>query len=125
MLSVAAVQDKNKIKEYFKENTLEFFENCGCMEAKCGKEVLGFCLYSLFEDKMTIYKIVPENDFLLADGVLRSTLHLADRRGIVNVYCTSTSESFCRKAGFIKNAEEMLLDISLLSKDCRNGCNSK
>lgn len=123
MLTVAAVKDKNRIKEYFTENGLTASEYSGCMEARCGGEVLGFCLYSLDKDEMTIYKISPENDFLLADGILRSTLHLAHRRGIANVYCTEESKTLCEKSGFIKNAEKGLLDISLLSKDCCGGCN--
>lgn len=123
MLTVATVQDKNRIKEYFTENGLEAFEDSGSMEARCGDEVLGFCLYRLSKDEMTIYKIFPENDFLLADGILRSTLHLAHRRDIVNVYCTDASKALCEKSGFIKNAEKGLLDISLLSRDCCGGCN--
>lgn len=125
MLTVTAVQDNNMVKKYFSENGLTASADSGCMEAKSDGEVLGFSLYCLKKDEMTIYKIMPEGDFLLADGILRSTLHLADRRNISNVYYTVESEAICKKAGFIKNTEKRLLDVSLLSKDCCSKCNSK
>lgn len=119
MIALAPISDKNEINRLFLENGLEFTEFSGCVKAKCGEEVLGFCLYSLDKSGIVIYKIVPENDLSLADGILRSTLHVAAERSIMNAfYSGGDIEKLCEKLGFIKDRAEKRLNINRLFESC-------
>lgn len=119
MIALAPISDKNEINRLFSENGLEFSELSGCVKAKCGEEVLGFCLYSLDINEMIIYKIVPENDLMLVDGILRSTLHIAAERSIMNAfYSGEDTEKLCDKLGFIKDRAENRLNINRLFESC-------
>mgnify|MGYP000109751889 CR=1 FL=1 len=119
MIALAPISDKNEINRLFLENGLEFTEFSGCVKAKCGEEVLGFCLYSLDKSGIVIYKIVPENDLKLADGILRSTLHVAAERSIMNAfYSGGDIEKLCEKLGFIKDRAEKRLNINRLFESC-------
>lgn len=119
MIALAPISDKNEIKRLFSENELEYSEFSGCVKAKCGEEVLGFCLYDLDENRIVIKKIAPENDLSLADGVLRSTLHVAAERSIMNAfYSGKDTESLCDKLNFVIDKEEKRLNINKLFESC-------
>lgn len=119
MIALAPLSDKAEISRLFSENGLEFTESSGCVSAKCGQEVLGFCLYDLDKTGITIYKIVPENDLGLADGILRSTLHVAAERSIMNAfYRGGDTEKLCEKLDFIKDKAEKSLKINKLFESC-------
>ena len=119
MIALAPISDKSEINRLFLENGLEFTEFSGCVKAKCGEEVLGFCLYDLDKNGIVIYKIIPENDLMLADGILRSTLHVAAERSIMNAfYSGEDTESLCDKLGFIVDSEEKRLNINKLFESC-------
>ena len=119
MIALAPISDKSEINRLFLENGLEFTEFSGCVKAKCGEEVLGFCLYDLDKTGIVIYKIIPENDLMLADGILRSTLHVAAERSIMNAfYSGEDTESLCDKLGFIVDSEEKRLNINKLFESC-------
>ena len=121
MLSLAPLTDKNKISEIFKEKGITYGEYSGCVTALCGDELLGLCLYNLDKQKMTVLYIEPLNDIPLADGILRSTLHVAAERSVMNAfYADTVPEEFLNKIGFIKNADEKSLDIDKLFKSCCN-----
>ena len=119
MIALAPLSDREEISRLFSENGLAFTESSGCVSAKCGQEVLGFCLYDLDKSGITIYKIVPENDLSLADGILRSTLHVAAERSIMNAfYSGGDIEKLCEKLGFIKDRAEKSLKINKLFEAC-------
>lgn len=118
MITVSPINDREKTAEYFKKCGCKYSEHSGCSEAVCGNETLGYGIYELDESKMTVLAIEPENGLMLADGILRSVLHLASRRGISEVYCSDKALPLCEKLGFIKSKEKKQLDISLLTKDC-------
>ena len=119
MIALAPISDRDEINRLFLENKLNFSEISGCVKAKCDGEVLGFCLYDLDKSGMTIYKIVPENDLSLADGILRSTLHVAAERSIMNAfYSGGDTEKLCDSLGFIINKEEKRLNINKLFESC-------
>ena len=51
---------------------------------------------------------------MLADGILRSALHIAAERSIMDArYAENASEELFEKLGFVKNKEEKQLDIEL------------
>lgn len=119
MITLAPSGDKNKINRLFLENGLDFSDSSGCVMAECDGEVLGFCLYDLDIKGIVVYKIVPENDLSLADGILRSTLHVAAERSIMNAYYSGEEiEKLCDKLDFIKDRVEKRLKIDKLFESC-------
>ncbi len=110
-------------KAYFEKTKLEFNANSGCVCCRDGSEILGFCLYDLDNQKMTVKYIEPLQDIALADGILRSTLHIAAERNILNAfYADTVPEDFLKKINFIKDENEKQIDIDKLFKSCCN-CN--
>ena len=91
MLTLAPLKDKDEIKAIFKEKNIVWDEFSGVVEAHDGQAVIGLCLYSLDDKKMTVLYIEPLNDIPLADGILRSTLHVAAERGIIRLSIVQSS----------------------------------
>lgn len=119
MIELAPISDRGEIKRLFSEYQLDFNVNSGCVKAVCGKEVLGFSLYNMDKCGITIFKISPENDLPLADGILRSTLHVAAQRSVMDAYYGSKSvQMLCEKLNFIKNKHEKRIDINKLFQSC-------
>lgn len=119
MISLAPLKNRQEIAEIFKEKKFEFNEFSGCVTAKNGNEILGICLYYLTNERMTVLHIEPIENIPLADGILRSTLHVAAERSIMDTfYGDGVPEEFLNKIGFIKNSETKSLDIDKLFKSC-------
>ena len=120
MLSLFPLEDKKQIADFFKSKGLLPCENSGCVVCKNGEELLGLCLYDL-SDKMVIRYIEPIEDIALADGILRSTLHVATERFVTDsFYADTVPEEFFKKIGFIKNQDEKRLDTDKLFKSCQS-----
>ncbi|MBR4973502.1 MAG: hypothetical protein IKY45_03455 [Clostridia bacterium] len=121
MLSLSPLKDREEIKEIFKQKNIEYTEFSGVVSAVCQNETLGMCLYNLTKDKMVILYIEPIADIPLADGILRSTLHVAAEKSIMNAfYADTVPEDFLRKIDFIKSDAEKTLEIDKLFKSCCN-----
>lgn len=121
MITVSPQKDKSVVAELFSENGLLVSDFSSAVVAKCGDEVLGFCLYDLDDKKITVHKISPEEDIMLADGILRSALHVAAERSIMNAhYSEYAPEELFEKLEFIKSSSEKSLDIDKLFGGC--GC---
>ncbi len=118
MITLAPSKDNEYIRLKFAESGIEFSEDSGCVTALQGEELIGFCLYNLSEEKIEILKIHPEKDIMLADGILRSTLHVAAERSIMNAFCSENCAELCRKLDFIKKEEDLSLQIDKLFKSC-------
>ncbi len=122
MITLLPLKDDNRVKALFEENSLDYDFSSGCITAECGGEELGRCLYSLDDERIVIFKIYPEDDLPLADGILRSALNAAAVRGALNAfYCGDGIRELCRKLNFIKNESENRLDAEKLFGGCR-GC---
>ncbi len=119
MITVLPSKDREEIKRIFSEENVKFCENSGCVIAKFGDEVLGKCLYNLDDNCMTIFKIEPKDDLMLLDGILRSTLHIATERSIMDArYSDVSYESVFEKLGFIKDKNSRTLDTDRLFLGC-------
>ena len=119
MIFLAPIKEKEEIERLFKAKNFVYNEFSGCLAAKDGEEVLGLCLYYLDGEKMTVLHIEPTNDIAFADGILRSTLHVATEKSIMKAYYTNTvSEEFLNKIGFVKDSNEKTLDTDKLFKSC-------
>lgn len=121
MITVSPIEDKCKVQKYFKKTNIEMNDTSGCVAAKSGNEVLGFCLYELNEKGIKILYIEPKEDLLLADGILRSTLHVAASRSAMDArYEGKENEELFSKLSFILDKNEKKLDIDKLFRGC--GC---
>ena len=119
MITLGPLKDRNEAEKLFKQNNIEFKDNRNCLTAFDGKEIIGLSFYELDKEKMTVLAVLPNDDLGLADGILRSTLHIAAERSVMKAYYADTvSEEFLNKLGFIKDQNEKLLDIDKLFKSC-------
>lgn len=119
MITVSPLKDKKLIENFFQEQNYEFNENSGCVAAMDGDEVLGKCLYYLYEKGITVLSVEPHNDLMLADGILRSALHVAAQRSAMDArYQDKSYETLFEKLDFIKDKEERTLDIDKLFGGC-------
>lgn len=121
MVSVLPSNDKEYIKAVFEKAGLCVSDYSGCVTARAGDEILGECLYDMDDKGIVIKKLYPEDDLMLADGILRSALHVAAEKSAMDArYELSVSEELIDKLGFIKDREEKSLNIDLLFGGC--GC---
>ena len=123
MIHLKPVEEKEQIAAYYKECGLTFSETSGCVSAKSGEEVLGFCLYEM-DKTMTVLYLSPQENLMLADGILRSTLHVAVEAGVTDAFYDTAIEEVCRKLDFIENGPEKRLAIGKLFQSC-HGCKDK
>lgn len=90
-----------------------------CVAAKDGEELLGYCLFSVSDKKITIKDISPRDDILMADGVLRTALHIASERFIFNAdYDNDDLTELLNNLKFIKNDKTREIDIDKLFRPC-------
>lgn len=89
MVTLSVLKDKEKTARLFSEKGIEQNENSLCLVAFDGKNDLGISLFDITKDKAIIKYIEPLNDVSLADGILRSTLHIAAERFVMNVFYDS------------------------------------
>lgn len=124
MINVLAIKDRIELDDFCVKNDIHNFENRGVVLARDGEEVLGFCAYLLNSDSIYITHLSPENDAMLADGILRSALHVADFRGIDKAYYSETAPiALLNMLGFIKDGAEKSLKIEKLHESCCS-CNN-
>lgn len=125
MLKLSVVNDKEKVAKLFKKSGILQNENSFCLLATDGKSDFGFSIFDITKDRMIVRYIEPLNDLSLADGILRSTLHIAAERFVMNVYYDETvPESFFEKLGFIKEKQNKTLNIDKLFMSC-GSCNKE
>ncbi len=121
MLTLSVLKDAQRVKELFEKCGIEQNENSACLLATDGKKDFGFSLFDITKEKMVIKYIEPLDDLGLADGILRSTLHIACERFVMKAYYEDTvPESFFEKLQFIKDKDEKSLNIDKLFMSCSN-----
>lgn len=121
MITVLPVENPERLAALYEAAGLVQPADSGGVEAKDGEESLGYCLYRFNEEAMTVLALEPASDRLMADGVLRSALHVAVTRGIPAAYYADTAPvQLFRSLGFIKNDENRELDIGKLFSSCKN-----
>lgn len=124
MISVLPCRDKTTIQELFKKHNITTDEFSSCVIASSNDEVLGYCLFSLSKDKMTVFAVEPQTDIPLADGILRSALHVSAENFVLDAFYDDCAPAcLFSKLDFIKNAEEKRLNIDKLFGGCN--CHNK
>lgn len=124
MISVLPCRDKSKIAELFNKHGLQTDDFSGCVIASTNDEALGYCLYRLDDKKITVFAVEPQGDIPLADGILRSALHVAAERFVLDAYYADCAPiDLFEKIDFIKDREEKRLNIDKLFGGC--SCHNK
>ena len=124
MISVLPCKDRIKITELFNEHNIEIDEFSSCVIARTGDEILGYCLYRLDSKTIIVFAVEPQGDIMLADGILRSALHVAAENFVLDAYYDDRAPiDLFRKLDFIKNADEKRLNIDKLFGGCN--CHNK
>ncbi len=119
MLEVLPIRSFDELKAFYFENNLDLKDGSGCVVARASGEILGYCAYTLEPKKVIITAINPAEDLPLADGLLRSALHIADFNGISDAfYDNETLEVLFNKLNFIKNIDDKSLRIEKLKQSC-------
>ena len=121
MIELRPMASNDEIKKLFELNGLLYNGTSGCVSAVSGSKMLGYCLYDMDSESITVRFITPGNDALLADGILRSTLHVAAERGIMKAfYDISADEKLLETLRFIKDKTDKRLNMNLLFESCQN-----
>ncbi|MDO4607895.1 MAG: hypothetical protein Q4B40_01730 [Clostridia bacterium] len=121
MISLIPIKDKEQIADFFKKHNLVPDEFSGCVTATEKDSVIGYCLYRLDSKTMTVFAVEPQNDIMLADGILRSALHVSAENFVLDAFYDDTAPvDLFKKLDFIKNAEQKTLNIDKLFGGC--GC---
>lgn len=122
MIQIYPLQEKVEIKLLFEKNSKEYNHNSCAMVAMEDRQQLGYCLFDLTENEIIIKALAPTNDLPLADGILRSALHMALVRGINSAkYSERAPVDVFRKLNFIENEDTKSLNIKNLLSACP-GC---
>jgi len=119
VITLSLEKEENKVEAFFNKAGIEKKIDSACLVAKNKEEILGFSLFDLDSKRMLVRYIDPINDIPLADGILRSTLHIAAERFVMDAFYDNTLPSqFLEKIGFIKDKDQKRLDIDKLFKSC-------
>ena len=122
MICVRPTDDKALAAERFESLGIPFSDNCFCVLAEDGDEILGECLISVEGEVVTVHSVLPENDIIFFDSMLRSGLHVGVEKGARSaVYTNARDEENYELLGFIESKENRSLRIDkLFSSSC--GC---
>lgn len=119
MLEIKIVTDSALEKELCEKCSLEAAGERCVMAATDKGEVIAYTVFTIGSDALTLERVVPENDPLMFDGMVRSTLHVAAERGLDTAYYTDgVDETALNRFRFVKEKEEKTLDIGILFADC-------
>lgn len=120
MIQVLPLKDEKLKKELF-EKCGKNIQNGECVTAADGDEILGYCLFSIVDNTVTIHEIMPRDDVLMADGVLRSALYVASQRFVFKAYCDNDNLiDLLKRLSFIKDEKTRELDMDKLFKSCNH-----
>lgn len=116
MLEIKVLEDNAKKAELLSR----FQKKQGEIMAAFDKgEIIAYTVFSLLEKSAVIEHIVPEEDIMMADGMLRSTIHVALCRGKGEVfYADTVSEKLLDTLKFVKDKDKKLLDHEKLFGSC-------
>jgi hypothetical protein len=119
MVEVLVCNDNLATEQFFNKASVEMNENSLCIRAMDKDDCLGFCLLEIDGSAAKILYIFPEDDRLLADGLLRTALHVGNERGITEAfYGEKVSEDLLERINFLEEKSEKRLKLQNLFTDC-------
>lgn len=124
MIEIKPVNSYDELKKIYEKCGIELCDFCMAITAADNDKRLGECLFSLTPKGIFIKDINPKNDLSLADGILRSALHVAVFNNVNNAYYEQTAPAdVFDKLGFILDRQNRTLNIAKLSEGCGCGIN--
>lgn len=121
MISVLTVKELSVLDKLYSDAGIEKNEKSWAVRADSNGAMIGFCLFELTDKGILIRYISPEGDIMLADGLLRSALHIAAERSAMDAkYAETVSEELLEKIDFISDRDNKALNIDKLFGGC--GC---
>lgn len=122
MITISPVKDSALLEKLYRDSNVSLNEKSSAVAALFGEELLGFCLYDIDEKSIIIRALSPENDIMLADGILRSALHVAAERSAMDArYADNAPMDVLKKLDFISDDQEHTLNIDKLFGGCSCG----
>lgn len=118
MLEIKVCDNAFITEELFKKENIKFGINCFAVRAMQGENCLGYVIFNIEDEKETVFAVFPENDILLADGLIRSALHIGCERGIKEGYYNKKLYHLLKKIDFVENKEENKLKFQNLFTNC-------
>lgn len=121
MIEIKVCEDINVTEEYFKLNNIPFNNKSFLIRAMCKDKLLGYSLFEIDDKNITVLALSPEDDRLIADGILRSTLHVGTERGVTAAfYGNKVSEKLLTDINFLEDKETFKLKLQNLFSHCQN-----
>ena len=121
MIEIHPLREKDRLAKLYVENNVKMNENSMAVVCVDGDDILGFCLFDMLDNSLVIHKLKPQNDLMLADGILRSALHVGVENGIMSAfYSENAPVEVFSKLKFIKNSENKELNVDKLFSSCKN-----
>lgn len=121
MLTVKPEKNPDVLKPLFAKNGVTYTEYSLAVIARADAEELGLCLFDVNAHLAMIRYLEPKTDLSLADGILRSAIHVALCNGATEAYYDNTApEELFQKLKFIKNIDKKELNINKLFSSCQN-----
>lgn len=119
MLEITVCEDKLAVAELYNKAGLLYDDRKLAVRAMFSNEVLGYCLFEIKDNIATVFSVEPSSDIMLADGLLRSALHVGNERGITEAfYSSSKYEALFEKINFLEDKEQKKLKLKNLFSDC-------
>lgn len=119
MVEVLVCDDNLATESLFNKASVVINENSLCIRAMDKDNCLGFCLFEIKDSAAKVLYIYPEEDRLLADGLLRTALHVGNERGITEAfYGEKVSEDLLERINFLEEKSEKRLKLQNLFTDC-------
>ena len=121
MIQIIPVNNKDKLCCFYKESGIEINENSKAVAAEENGKTTGCCLFDSDKTSVYIRKVVPTDDIMFADGLLRSALFYASEHGCTEAYYTNEApEELLNKLGFIENSDNRQLKFLKIFQSCEN-----
>lgn len=120
MLQIKPQNDEKKLKELYGAAGIPFSGNSVGIEAYDGENMIGYCLFSVEDRRMTILALTPANDLSLADGIVRSALYVGICRSVIDAYYTENKEieNLLLRLDLIEDKATKRINIGRLFNTC-------
>ena len=124
MLEVLVCNEPQTVAAFYAKHGLKVTGASKLVRAMLGQQCLGYCLFELSETAATVQVVAPAGDAMLADGLLRSALHVACQHGATAAYYSNPAlVPLLEKINFLQNKAEKRLKLNNLYSGCCH-CNS-
>jgi hypothetical protein len=119
MLQILVCEDKKITKDLYDSLNIEYNEEFLAIRAMDREDCLGFALFCITANTETVFAVEPKSDRMLADGLLRSALHVGCERGITEAFYSGEDYvELYEKIDFIEDKEQKKLKLQNLFTDC-------